>query len=332
MKNNKISIIVPAYNVEEYIAKCIESLINQTFRNIEIIVIDDGSTDNTGLLIDQYAKKDPRIVVIHQKNGGLPKARNTGLDKAKGEFIMFLDSDDWLEENCCEVVFDELEREKLELLFFEYSKEYKNKTVPMKTYQQEKLYYNAQGEKDFFLYDMRTITAWGKIYSAELIGEQRFNENMRTAEDVDFNFHIYEKVNRAKYINQHLLHYRILNQSAIHGFDSQIYEKLSFVLKSLRNWAKKDKEHEEAYYSFLAISFILVCQNGICLNKEYGFWKKVKKSSELKSDELYRELFQNIEKIRIPITRKMIVILAKLKLWPIVMTIICTKQFLEKRS
>lgn len=98
-KEPLISVIIPVYNVEEYLDRCLESVANQTYKNIEIILIDDGSTDNSGKMCDQWAEKDRRIRVIHQKNGGLSNARNKGIEEAKGEFISFVDSDDWIEAN-----------------------------------------------------------------------------------------------------------------------------------------------------------------------------------------------------------------------------------------
>ena len=101
MRNNVISIIIPAYNVENYIAACLQSVIEQTYKALDIIVVNDGSKDKTGKIADSYAERDERVHVIHQENGGLPNARNTGMRYAQGEYIMFLDSDDWLEPVCC---------------------------------------------------------------------------------------------------------------------------------------------------------------------------------------------------------------------------------------
>ena len=92
-----LSIIVPVYNVEQYLSRCVDSLVNQTYHNIEIILVDDGSPDRSGEICDEYAKKDKRVKVIHQSNGGLSDARNTALDIAKGDYLMFVDSDDWIE-------------------------------------------------------------------------------------------------------------------------------------------------------------------------------------------------------------------------------------------
>ena len=102
MKREKISIIVPIYNVEKYLERCVDSLVNQTYENIEIILVDDGSPDYCPQLCDEYAKKDSRIVVIHKKNGGLSDARNYGLCKASGEYILYVDSDDYIELDSCE--------------------------------------------------------------------------------------------------------------------------------------------------------------------------------------------------------------------------------------
>ena len=94
--HNLISVIVPVYNVEDYLERCINSIINQTYTNLEIILVNDGSTDSSGIICDQYSQIDSRIRVIHKKNGGLSDARNVGLDVATGEFISFIDSDDWI--------------------------------------------------------------------------------------------------------------------------------------------------------------------------------------------------------------------------------------------
>ncbi len=102
---NKISVIVPAYNVESYLADCLDSILNQTYPNIEVIVIDDGSPDRSGEIAENYKQKDRRIKVIHQENGGLSVARNSGLDNATGEFVCFIDSDDWIEPDYLELLY-----------------------------------------------------------------------------------------------------------------------------------------------------------------------------------------------------------------------------------
>ena len=100
-----ISIIVPVYKVEKYLDKCVESIVEQTYKNLEIILVDDGSPDNCSAMCDEWAQKDSRIKVIHKENGGLSSARNAGLDACTGEYIYFLDSDDYIADNCIETLF-----------------------------------------------------------------------------------------------------------------------------------------------------------------------------------------------------------------------------------
>ena len=92
----KLSVVIPVYNVEKYLQECVDSVLNQTLKEFELIAVDDGSTDHSGAILDEYQEKDSRITVIHKENGGLSSARNAGLDIAKGEWIAFVDSDDWV--------------------------------------------------------------------------------------------------------------------------------------------------------------------------------------------------------------------------------------------
>lgn len=114
-----ISVIIPVYNVEEYLRECVDSVINQTYKNIEILLIDDGSTDSSGRICDEYAAKDERIRVIHQENAGPSKTRNTGLDNAGGKFIYFVDSDDYIESNTLELLVNTAEANGADLVFFD---------------------------------------------------------------------------------------------------------------------------------------------------------------------------------------------------------------------
>ena len=116
----KISIIVPIYNVELYLERCVESIINQTYKNLEIILVDDGSPDNCFAICDKYEKLDSRVKVIHKENGGLSDARNAGLDIAEGEFIVFVDSDDWLEQNALELLYEHVKGFNSDITMFKF--------------------------------------------------------------------------------------------------------------------------------------------------------------------------------------------------------------------
>lgn len=112
-----ISVIVPVYNVEQYIHQCVDSILSQTYKNLEIILVDDGSPDNCPAICDGYARNDDRVKIIHQENGGLSAARNSALDLCTGEYIAFVDSDDWIESNAYEEMMSEMQKKDLDVVF-----------------------------------------------------------------------------------------------------------------------------------------------------------------------------------------------------------------------
>lgn len=122
MKSSMISIIVPIYNVERYLERCVNSLISQTYKDIEIILVDDGATDNSGIICDKFGAQDERIRVIHKKNGGLSDARNVGIGKSHGEYILLIDSDDYIEQTMCEELIKVAEETKADLVSFREQK------------------------------------------------------------------------------------------------------------------------------------------------------------------------------------------------------------------
>ena len=121
-----ISVIIPVFNVEKYLPKCLDSVINQTYKNIEIILVDDGSKDSSGRICDEYAQQDSRIIVVHKENGGLSSARNAGLDIATGDYVMFVDSDDYVEPYFCEIPLKLAKENNVEIVSFGYYRVYED--------------------------------------------------------------------------------------------------------------------------------------------------------------------------------------------------------------
>ncbi len=333
MDQKKISIIIPAYNVEKYLEQCVKSLFAQSYSNIEIIIVDDGSKDNTGLLADELANQDSRVLVIHQKNAGLPAARNAGLRIASGEMIMFLDADDWLEKDACEVAVEYMQTEQAELVIFEHYKEYSNKRVWHKSLEKSKLIYNKYGNQQFFIYDMRMITAWGKLYSHKILDGIFFDEKMRTAEDVGFNYLVYSVINKAVYIDKPLLHYRILENSAIHGYDTNVEKKFEYPIEKLHGWMSEfgTESSKKAYFSFAAIAYLVICQNGVGLNPQASVVNKIGQIKRISQKECFKELFKNIKSVYIPISRKSLLIMGKLHLYLMILAVITIKNKIEKK-
>lgn len=176
MERDLISVIVPIYNVENLLIKCVDSIINQTFKNLEIILVDDGSPDNCGKMCDDYALKDERIIVIHKKNGGLSSARNAGIDIAKGEYLMFVDSDDYVEYNFCEKAYQIIKDNNVTCASFGFFEHKKNITRALGT-KNPRIINAEEGilsviTSNEVIYNL----AWNKIYNRSLFYRIRYPE------------------------------------------------------------------------------------------------------------------------------------------------------------
>lgn len=172
----KISIIVPIYNAKKYLSRCLESLINQTLKEIEILTINDGSKDNSDKIIKEYMKKDSKIRIYNKENGGLSDARNYGLKMAKGKYILFVDADDCIEKNTCKELYEIAEKEQLEILKFNYFDE-KNKKYAFKYKEQymRKTYNGIEYLKRVFdSKDEMTIVAWNALYNRKYLQDNKF--------------------------------------------------------------------------------------------------------------------------------------------------------------
>lgn len=133
----RISVIVPVYNVEKYLDKCVQSILNQTYENIELVLIDDGSTDGSSKICDKYGKIDSRVKVIHKENGGLSSARNRGIDEAVGKFITFIDSDDYIHHQMLEILYEGIIKNKSDISICEYRRFDENETIEEEDYDKE---------------------------------------------------------------------------------------------------------------------------------------------------------------------------------------------------
>lgn len=179
-----VSIIVPIYNVERYLSKCIESIVKQTYTNLEIILIDDGSTDNCLTICDEYAIRDSRIRVIHKKNGGQSSARNIGLDNCAGEYISFVDSDDWISENMIEEMVRNIEKFEADISIIGYSMVWENgKIQKMSVENVELLFDHDEAMKAWLSQKYFKNFVWDKLFKQELFKDIRFPEGQNFMED-----------------------------------------------------------------------------------------------------------------------------------------------------
>ena len=209
--NELISVVVPVYNVEKYLDKCVESILGQTYKKIEIILVDDGSTDNSGIKCDEWSKKDDRISVIHKENGGLSDARNVGMNVANGVYITFVDSDDFLDLEYLEKLYNFIVEEKADIgvcnpyYYYESSRIEKRYHIVGK-----KIVDDALSMTIRLLYQKQYDTsAWGKLYRTKLFKENKiYYPKGKLYEDIATTYKVFLKANKIAFLNQELYYYR----------------------------------------------------------------------------------------------------------------------------
>lgn len=209
-----ISVIIPAYNIEEYIERCLKSVCAQTYTNLEIIVVDDGSKDYTGEIIDRIAKEDSRIVPIHKKNAGVSAARNTGLDRATGDYIGFVDGDDIIEEDMYEFLINNALRYDADISHCGYQMVFPDRVDYYYNTGEVRIQDNYQGVYDLIKADKVEPGLWNKLFKVELIGKKRLNEEILINEDLLFNYMIFSTSTKNVYQDKSKYHYMIRKGSA----------------------------------------------------------------------------------------------------------------------
>lgn len=200
-----LSIIVPVYNVKSYLKKCVESILNQTYTNLQIILVDDGSTDGSQDICDEYVQKDPRIVVIHKENGGLSTARNAGMDRAKGDYIAFVDSDDWLEPNMYEALISQLEKHEADIVACSF---YECKGDEKKAVGDSKNIRVIDTEEIFINKNQLRFLVWNKVFRRSFVEEMRFVPG-QVYEDFHFCRQVFLKTKKLVYLDVPFYNYRI---------------------------------------------------------------------------------------------------------------------------
>ena len=206
MKEYKISIIIPIYKVERYLERCINSVLLQSFSNIEIILVDDGSPDNCGKICDDFASRDPRIVVIHKQNGGLSSARNAGIDIAKGDYLMFIDSDDYVEPDFCEKAYRCVTDNNVLCASFGYFEHWSDRTDEFHTSEAKLISANDAIKKLITRDDVIFNFAWNKIYHKSLFKNIRYPEG-RYYEDQGTTYKLFDAAKNIYIAPTMLYHY-----------------------------------------------------------------------------------------------------------------------------
>lgn len=295
-----ISVIVPVYNVEKYLKRCVDSVVNQTYRNLEIILVDDGSPDSSGAMCDDFAKSDSRIKVIHKANGGLSSARNIGIDTSTGEYITFIDSDDWIEPETYEFLYKKI---------VEYSADVAD--VDSRVVSDEKPFDKKTGKdtvleeneilKDYFMSDRYSVCR--KLYKRNVIADIRFPVG-KVNEDICTNYLFLENAHRLVKSDVIMYHY-FKNPDSITG---ELFRARDFdLLETCDNLVAAAKSKPNVYE--LAIIKRAVAVYSL-LGRYVAYDNEGIPNLNAKVNQLFKELKSNycmLMKSYIPIKRKILI-------------------------
>lgn len=263
MSEIKVSVIMPVYGVEDYVGKAIESIKNQTLTDWEFFCVDDGTKDRSGEICDEYAAKDPRIIVIHKENGGAPSARNVAIDKARGKYMYFMDSDDWAEPTMLEDMYNLAERDNAQLVVAGfYIDTYYSDT---EKYSQEQFLDSAvyKNSREFRqnahkLFDKNLLyTPWNKLYLSSYILENKLYFPQTFWDDFPFNLSVVRDVERVTVTSEKYYHFiRKRGESETAKYRADMFEKReeehSWMLELYEHWKTDSPEIRE----FLARRYI----------------------------------------------------------------------------
>ena len=301
---HKISIIIAAYNIENYIERCMASVVNQTYSNLDIIVVNDGSTDNTLNIIESFSKNDERINIINQSNQGLLKSRKIGFNNSQGDYVLFIDGDDWLEKDAIEIMYNEMITDGCDIIQCKYYKRYDNgKTI--------KFIEKNTGIIDpdmliegILLCDINH-NVWTKLIRKDYIIENNiyFMDNITFGEDLAFTFELFKSKPKVKIIDNALYNYYQRSDSLTNSFSSKVLEinkVIKYVKKELISLELYEKYKAQfEYFSYrhcyrIYRNFIFYTKNEIGSNllKE---WKNY--DIKITTNKYYRENISLKEKI-----------------------------------
>jgi glycosyltransferase involved in cell wall biosynthesis len=295
----KVSIIVPIYNVEKYLRQCLDSIVSQTLKDIEIILVDDGSTDNSPAIVDEYAAKDKRIVAIHKPNGGLGHAYNTGVANATGEYIGFVESDDWVEPDMFELLYNAVKKYDADISkapFYVYDSTAKTTDTLWKLKRGKEVILDLTTNAPTGVFTIQQLpelafmhsSLWSYLYRADFVRQIPFMED-KGASYQDFPF-VFEVLCRAKSIvvvPKPLLHWRLeMNQN---NSTQQVGQQ---VLKmAARNLEGKEILKKHGKYDELKEAFYFHC-----FTSNFGFYQKIKHQYRYEYMLALHEVFKDIAK------------------------------------
>ena len=259
-----ISIIVPIYNAEKFLKRCVESIINQSYKNIEIILVNDGSKDKSRELCDEFARKDCRIKVVHKKNEGVSSARNEGINQSKGKYISFVDADDWIERDFLFEMYNKLKQYNVNYVTCGYNRVYENHTDIINNDLTEELI----SANDYIIKILNVQNGYGfvhmKLISKDAIEDIRFDTNISVGEDAFFNIKLCKKIDKFLIYNKPLYNYYFNPNSAVRNYDKNYCNKYLNSMNVMNDYITNNYSENKVIknlYNYIAYHILLICVN-----------------------------------------------------------------------
>lgn len=343
MNNIKVSIIVPVYNIpEKILRKCIESIINQTLREIEIILVDDGSTDNSGVICDEYAEKDSRIVVIHKANEGLSAARNTGYENATGDWLAFLDSDDWVNPNMCEEVYKLGIKNFADVVIFGTIQEFEHYKSPFKYhFQDDTLFEGKQCEAlqcEILDFTGNIATAWAKLFNKKFLDDNNLKHNNQLrqgSEGIEFNIRVFEKVKRV-YFTSHIYYHYVYNPNSISAkHDEKNHYLVIKCFEEIKKTIEKSKNRDNLfalyYMRFIYVVIAAAITGYFSPSNNNSYFNQKKGYKKYLNNKLVKETMEKIDNSCLDFQRRIILKCIKNK-WFLVIKVLAYVRYIQKHK
>lgn len=331
MKSECVSVIVPIYKVEDYLDQCIESIVSQSYPNLDIILVDDGSPDRCPEICDRWAEKDKRVRVIHKANGGVSETRNIGIAAAKGKYLCFVDGDDWIDPACCEAAIRCAQEQSADIVMWSYVREFTNASKPKLIYDEDRIFRG----KDCLLLARKMAGAvgdelknptgtdslapvWCKLYKTALILEQKLKfvdlSEIGVHEDGLFNLEAMASAKQVVFLNQYWYHYR----KGVQGQNTRSYrpelfnqyQKLISVLSS-KGTELLIPNIDTAIRNYTCLSMIPLSRN-VC-RAEIPFKEKAIEIQRILCSPQYTASFQTFDISKMPLHWKLFFTSCKLR-------------------
>ena len=308
MPNKLISIIVPVYNSEKYLKKCLNSIMNQTYKQLEIIIINDGSTDNCLNIIQELQKIDSRIILIDKKNNGVSSARNDGIKKATGKYIMFIDSDDWIETDYIETMYNYAESKKLDVCRTGFTIDRNDEPCEEVSYiNDSNINIDLKKTKEIFIDTTLFHSACVQLIKRNCVLDNNiyFDEDILYEEDLIFNIKLYKVINKLDYINCCKYHYTANEKSATRNIDN-IERIISSIIKSNNKMITLFNNKELTKLINGKHLKLIVMYLYIVIKKDFKYFKNICKN--IKTDEL-KKIMNNYTLINVSLKEQLKVIM-----------------------